>query len=165
MAHEYLKPQLPDWIFITIDCNKFNCMLFILRRQPNWKTISKCQLQTQDGSLIFVVPNSGILVIPCIGNNIFLRILKTITFTLETLLSLNVHSILTSLLTVFREVALWTKVHKNYFLFHKSTHLSSSNYAFLVIVWTQSPESLYLLILLSERREKWFALSEAIAIL
>ena len=102
---------------------------------------------------------------PMYWEQYILRILKTITFILETLLSLNVHSILTSLLAVFREVALWTKVHKTYFLFHKSTHLPSSNYAFWVIVWTQSPESFYLLILLWERREKWFVLSDAIAIL
>ena len=46
--------------WITRDCNKFNCMLFILRHQTNWETISKCQLRTQDGSWIFVLPNSGV---------------------------------------------------------------------------------------------------------
>ena len=46
--------------WITIDCHKFNCLLFMLRRQPNWETISKCELRTQDGSWIFVLPNSGV---------------------------------------------------------------------------------------------------------
>ena len=46
--------------WITIDCNKFNHVLFILRLQPNWETISKCQLRKQDGSWVFVVQNLGV---------------------------------------------------------------------------------------------------------
>ena len=46
--------------WITVDCNKFNCILFILKRQPNWETISKCQLQTRDGSWIFLLPNLAV---------------------------------------------------------------------------------------------------------
>ena len=34
--------------WITLDCNKFDCVLFTIRFQPNWETISKCQLWKQD---------------------------------------------------------------------------------------------------------------------
>ena len=47
--------------WITIDCNKLNRVLFILRRQANWKTVSKCQRRKWDGSWIFVVSNFGVL--------------------------------------------------------------------------------------------------------
>ena len=34
----------------TVDCNKFNRVLFILKRNPYWMTISKCQVRKRDGS-------------------------------------------------------------------------------------------------------------------
>ena len=46
--------------WITIDCNKFDCVLVILRRQPNWETISECQLRKRIGSWISIAPNVGI---------------------------------------------------------------------------------------------------------
>ena len=46
--------------WIAIDCNKFNHVLFIMRLQPNWETISKYQLRKRDGSWIFVVPKLGV---------------------------------------------------------------------------------------------------------
>ena len=48
------------YCWITIDCNKFNHVLFILRLQPNWETIFNSDLRKRDGSWIFVVPNLGV---------------------------------------------------------------------------------------------------------
>ena len=46
--------------WITIDCNEFNHVLFILRLLPNRETIFNCYLRKRDGSWIFVVPNLGV---------------------------------------------------------------------------------------------------------
>ena len=66
--------------WITIDCNKFNCMLFILRRQPNWKTISKCQLRTRDRSWIFVLPNSFVSDLKIVQTTLFSMKVKIVQF-------------------------------------------------------------------------------------
>ena len=103
--------------------------------------------------------------IPCIGNNIRWESSKLLFSSSKLYFHWTHTALLALLLELFREVALWTKVHKKYFLFHKLTYLSSSSHALLVTVWTRSPERFCLLILLWERKKKWFALSEAIVIL